>query len=445
MSSYTKLFILLIALMGGHWVYGQGSGINSPFTRFGIGDVISESPLFIRQMGGVGTSFLDGYHLNFDNPASLSHLRATGFDVGVTITSSQLSDANNSSSSWYGNMSYLSFAFPMRNPINQVFSNQTHALSWSMGFALMPHSRVSYDIVAGSESDTGFRFDNFSGSGGSYKALWANAIKYRNISLGVNLGGVFGKIDYDRVISFPEAVGSFNNEFNTSYSMRGLYAKFGLVYLLQLNKKAMDQDGLNPDVKSISFGLTYKPNVSLSTEAEINNLGVQRIGTIVIRDTLMSSTGVIGSGTLPAELGLGVTYYGGNTYGLSVDLRRTFWSNYRMDPAPETFSDTYRMALGGFWRPDYDDINSFFNRVSYKLGVYYEQDPRLINGDRISSYGLTFGLGMPLSWQRRFSNLDLGVTIGKRSVDNILSESFAQFTLGFTFNDSDWFIKRKFN
>ena len=76
--------------------------------------------------------------------------------------------------------------------------------------------------------------------------------------------------------------------------------------------------------------------------------------------------------------------------------------------------------------------------------MYYERDPRLINDERFSTFGVTFGLGMPLSWQRKFSNLDMGVTFGKRSVD-ILSESFVKFTFGFTFNDSDWFIKRKFN
>ena len=138
-------------------------------------------------------------------------------------------------------------------------------------------------------------------------------------------------------------------------------------------------------------------------------------------------------------------YYGGTKYGIGFDYRKTFWSNYRNDANPETLVDTDKISLGGYFRPDYNDINTFFNRVSYRLGVYYEQDPRLINTERITSYGVTMGLGMPLAWQRKFSNLDLGLNIGKRSVEGVLTENFAKITFGFTFNESDWFIKRKFN
>jgi hypothetical protein len=444
MSLKIKYLFTFLAYVALTQLNAQGSNINSPFSRFGIGDLLSESPMSIRQMGGVGTSFIDAYHANFDNPASLAHLRSTAFDVGIALDYAKLKDANNESSHWYGNLGYLSLAFPMRNPLNEVFSREKHEFFWSMGFAVMPNSRTSYAITSEGENEAGPISRNFTGSGGSYKAMWSNALKYKNLSLGVNLGALFGKFEYERSISFPGSAGAYNDEFNTSYSMSSLYAKFGLIYLQRLNK-ASEENVVNPNAKLLSFGLTYKPNLSVATEADISNLAVQRLGAVILADTLQSSLGMAGMGTLPAELGFGITYYSGNAYGISLDIRRTFWSNYKMDPAPEQFSNTTRLAVGGFWKPDYDDINNFFNRVSYKLGVYLEEDPRLINGDQISSYGLTLGLGMPLSWQRKFSNLDLGVTIGKRSVDNILSESFAKITMGFTFNDSDWFIKRKFN
>jgi len=83
--SLTIKHLLVFALLGTSiWLSGQGQGaVNSPFSRFGIGDIATENPMFIRQMGGIGTSYLDVTQLNFDNPASLGYLNQTAFDVGI--------------------------------------------------------------------------------------------------------------------------------------------------------------------------------------------------------------------------------------------------------------------------------------------------------------------------------------------------------------------------
>lgn len=148
---------------------------------------------------------------------------------------------------------------------------------------------------------------------------------------------------------------------------------------------------------------------------------------------------------MPGELGFGMTYHHKNKFAIGVDYKRVFWSNYENDANPESLDNTSRFALGGYYRPDYNSINSFFSRIYYRFGFFMEQDPRQIENKSIDNYGLNLGFGLPFTWQRKISHMNLGVSLGKRSIDDILSETYVKMTLGFTFNDSDWFIKRKYN
>lgn len=405
-----------------------------------------------RQMGGLGTAFIETYHLNFDNPATLGHLRATAFNVGLDFKQASISDNNTNVSQWSGNLGYLGIGFPLRNPLSELFSKGDYKFNWGMGFAVMPNSATSYNISSDDTSpDVGRFVRNFTGEGGSWKAMWSNSIKYGDFSIGANLGLVLGKISYARNIVFPEERNAYTNSFSNTYTMRGFYSKLGALYLHTFNKAQVKESNGNIAPRMMSVGLTYKPNIRFSTTSDVSNVNIFPLPISSVNraisqvDTLSVATNIAGNGDLPAELAFGLMYYGGSGFGLGMDYRKTFWSNYTNDANPETLDDTYKISAGGYWRPDYNDINNFFNRVSYRLGVYYEQDPRLINDDRITSYGVTLGLGMPLAWQRKFSNLDLGLDIGKRSVDGVLSETFAKITFGFTFNESDWFIQRKFN
>ena len=435
------LFLLFILISID--VFGQG-GVNSPFSRFGIGDMASESAMHIRQMGGIGTSYLDLNHLNFDNPASLSHLRTTGFDVGLDFKRSSISDDRSSSSQWSGNLGYLSMGFPLRNPVNEVFSREDYKFNWGMGFALMPNSTVSYDITRLDSLTEGQSFlRSFTGNGGSYKAMWSNSIKYGDFSAGLSMGWLFGNIEYSRNIEFSPVLAAFNNRFERSYNFRGFYSKAGLMYFKVLNKKELQENLALQNPKSISIGFSYKPGINISTESAVSEINEILNGGIT--DTLSFVSGIEGSGNLPAEIGFGATYTHGVHFAFGFDIRRTLWSNYVNDANPETLTNTTRVGFGGYWRPNATDFSNILNRTSYRFGLYFEQDPRSIESESINTFGITLGAGLPLAWQRRFAKLNLGLDIGKRSVRNILDENFVKVTFGFTFNESDWFIKRKFN
>lgn len=440
-----KLFTWLLILVGLQ-LSAQG-GINSPFSRFGIGDLNSESPMHIRQMGGIGTSYIDLYQLNFDNPASLSHLQSAAFDVGLDFKRSTITDANNTSTQWSGNLGYLALGFPLRNPFNALFTQENYKFNWGMGFAVLPNSSVSYDISRTDVTELGDVFErNFTGTGGTYKAIWGNAIKYGDFSLGANIGWLFGQLNYQRNIDFTSELSAFDNSFLNSYSLRGFYSKLGLMYVGVLNKTDVKDIAKREAPKSISVGLTFKPGINISTKAQVSDINTANILAFgILSDTLNFSTDQLGSGKLPGELAFGVNYTHGLKYSVGIDVRQVFWSNYTNEANPETLENTLRIGLGGQFRPNPSSLKSILARSSYRLGFYMEEDPRVIDNEQISSYGMTFGVGLPLAWQQKFSTVNIGVDIGNRSIGDLLSENFARITFGFTFNERNWFQKRYLN
>ena len=67
-----------------------------------------------------------------------------------------------------------------------------------------------------------------------------------------------------------------------------------------------------------------------------------------------------------------------------------------------------------------------------------------INGSAIDEFGMSFGLGLPVS--QFFSNANIGVEFGKRGTtdNNLIEEKFVNLQIGLSLNDR-WFVKRRYN
>ena len=59
------------------------SQVNSPYSRYGIGDLYGSRNAVSRGMGGLATAYRDIQSVNFVNPASYSNIGFVTFDVGV--------------------------------------------------------------------------------------------------------------------------------------------------------------------------------------------------------------------------------------------------------------------------------------------------------------------------------------------------------------------------
>ncbi|MEM9546658.1 MAG: hypothetical protein AAGA77_11840 [Bacteroidota bacterium] len=444
-----KLIVVLFTFFMASQLVAQTNG-NSPYSRFGIGDLTNDNFMHTRMMGSIGTSYLDGYHINIVNPASYASLRATAFDIGLDAKRSTLSSGDESNTTWSGNLQYISLAFPLGNPLNEILDQKKRNYDLGMSFTLMTNSTVGYNIaVQDSLAGIGNLERLYGGEGGSYKFLWGNAIKYKDFSFGVNLGYLFGNIRYEQNVTFFDLPDAYQNLFSSQYNLNGFLFDVGTIYSKVLNKKQL-QDKTERVPKLFSLGLRVKSATNFNTNLTTAQFGVQTInGTNQFIDTAFIASDLKGSGKLPLEWGFGASYYGGEKFMIGVDLSATNWSSYKNDADPTAsenpLSDTYSVSFGGYYRPDYKSYNRYFKRVYYRYGFYYRSDPRSVGGDQLDEYGLTLGLGLPFIYQRKISHANLGLEFGRRGSGSPIAESFFRISLGFTFNDDEWFIKKKYN
>lgn len=429
--------------------FGQSNNGNSPYSRFGLGDIVDQNFINSRNMGGLGNSLFDGYRINIVNPASYASLKATAFELGVTGTRSTYSTDEASRTSWDGNLQYFALGFPLSNPLNEVLDQKKRPFDIGMSFALIPNSTVGYNIESTEDDpDLGLITRRFEGDGGSFNFQWGNAIKYKNFSFGVNLGYVFGGIENERSVVFQEVPAVYQTLFSNNYSLRGFYLNTGILYNKVLNEKKI-LDKVDKEPVMISLGFTFTPPSNFNTNATNSQLGIQDLVVGNDIDTLSFQQDVTGNGRLPLRLGLGANYYYKEKYMIGIDFSLANWSSYEND-ADDTvvnnpLKNTFNVALGGFYRPNYRSFNNYFERIYYRYGVYYESDPRQINNEQLDAYGVSFGLGLPFIYQRGISHADIGVELGQRGAGSVIEETFLTINVGFTFNDSQWFLKSKYN
>ena len=147
-------------------------------------------------------------------------------------------------------------------------------------------------------------------------------------------------------------------------------------------------------------------------------------------------------------LGLGIAYYNGEKSAYTAEVKIGNWSNYYNEASGDvkgSLRNSMHVALGGYFRPNYKSFTSFWKRAYYKYGFYYDKDPRIVANENLTKYGVTVGTTLPFVFQRKVAHADVGIDFGKSGSGTIIEEKYFKINFGFTFNDDDWFIKRKYN
>lgn len=451
MLSYRTKVIVFVLLISAIQCWAQESNfllqpkINSPYSRFGIGDLVDQHLAASTGMGGLSAAFNDPFNLNILNPAALAHLQSTAFEVGFYAKYGTLEGDNQSQDLWSGNLSYLALGFPLKNPINKVLDRDDSPWGFGMDFALLPYSQVGYNIelVTNEGEDLGQVSQYLKGSGGTYRVSWGNAVRYKTFSVGFNLGYTFGKLVNSRRVEFDSLRNYYNSELLDDISVGGLFYNIGVQYIY--NFKKAGRDGVEvPSGRRIIVGAFGNPGLPFNTKS--SRFYHRDNFSYGVLDTISAPPIVELSGTFPAEFAFGITYENFNDFRLGFEYKMMQWSGYENEAKAESLSDSYRIALGGEWVPNHLSYNNYLERVRYRLGLFYGTDPRSFGGDQLTHYGLTLGLGFPIILPRQqISFLNVALEAGRFGLPDGLNETYAKLTLGFTLNDNTWFFKRKFN
>jgi hypothetical protein len=441
------LFVLFVA--GGLQMSATAQE-NSPYSRYGIGDLAPNHNVFTRGMGGIAAGITDSRSVNFTNPASLTSIYNTIFDVGTEIDYRILKNTNPAKKFTSANtyVSYLTMAFPLTTP-----KMAKKDMFWAMSFGIKPVSKMNYKIEK-NERLTGIDSLNtlYEGSGGLNQAFFGTGFKYKNLSVGINAGYMFGSKDYSSVLTFISDSAYFyylsNSSNKTTYG--GLFINGGLQYDI-----ALARDEKNPDIitKKIKLGVYGNLQQKLNARTDIvrETIFYDQNGGYYRLDSVYEEKDVKGTIKLPAMIGFGAAYQGTN-WLFGVDFEYGNWASYRYYGKTDAVQNNWTIRAGAQYYPAKDNtpVKKYFNFVKYRAGFYYGSDYIKINQNR-PDYGFTIGTGMPLTSLKRISYtgeyvvLNTALEFGNRgNRQTNLRESVVRFSIGVSMN-ARWFQKPKYN
>lgn len=418
---------------------------NSPYSRYGMGDLVPNTSIINRSMGGVAAAYADydkrydernfpkSQTINFLNPASYSRMRITSFDLGFEVDSRTINSISEGAkfNSKSAIISYVQLGLPL---------SRKHGLGMTIG--LRPVTRVNYKIqkdekIAGIDSITHL----FEGVGGSYQVYAGVGKSFKNLSVGFNTGYFFGTKDYStRNIFLPDSADNiyYKSNYETKANFGGFFFDAGAQYRAQLSKTTILHLGV--------YG-TFKRKYKATKDYQVETYNYDANGGVYRIDSVYSNKGLKGELLYPSTIGGGFMFEKVDKWQLGADVTTTSWNEYRFFGEKDFVDKSWMVKVGGQVTPNLYSQSSYWSRVTYRAGFYF--GPDYIRTDRkLPQFGVTAGAGLPVRknpYTNQFSFINIGLEYGKRgNKDNLISENIFRIAAGFTLSDL-WFVKRKYN
>lgn len=450
-TTLRNLLILCCLQVIGSSLYAQD---NSPYSRYGLGDLTPSTNIAARGMAGISAAYADPFSINFTNPASYSSFLAyqeerskkvaSGralFDVGLNFNNHTLREGNSPEKSTSSDalFSYLQLGVPIKR-------------NWGFSFGLRQLSRISYDInhferlqdpITGANIDSAVT--NYTGDGGAFLGSLGTGIAIKNFSVGINFGYLFGKKEYTTKRVFLNDTVAYNSARYTSTASFGdIYTTLGVQYKIDLSNKLLLRLGAYGNLKQ---NINAEQDILRQTFAGSQS-GDQQI------DSVYQQKGVKGTIIYPPGYGAGFVLekkpdIQNNKFGtwlVGLDFIQNNWSEYRFYDAPDSVQNQWELRFGMQIRPE--PKKSYFSNVMYRAGVTMGQDYIHVE-EKLPMWSVCFGMGLPL---RNYNALARGQAsiinlsfefIKRGNNDNLLKDNIFRISAGLSFSDL-WFNKKKY-
>lgn len=422
-----KKIVVLSFISAGYFLNAQTIG-NSPYAAFGIGDVKYDNTVDISAMGGVSTAYVNDFNnkFNFSNPAANQNFVLTSFSLEATNENNYFKtdylDTKSTKHSTY--LSNISMAFPLSKKVK-------------FGLGYQPYSSKAYEIVSSQEIDGSTKVNRFSGNGTLSNVQ--GALSYHinsNFSLGFRTNFYFGKLSDKQEISYTDA--DLVNGFETTNIIKSFNFTAGAVY-----QKKFEND------RKLTLGGTYTFGTTGDLETRYKNstyyfvTSEDRFNEHVIEETTGKDKNL-----LPMQGSFGVGYGDDAKWFASTQFDFKKGQDIMFLGKPFNYQDSYRIAAGGWYLPNYNNFRNYFSRVIYRFGAYYEKGNLQLNNKNINEYALTLGASLPFANTNinRMSYVDVGLELGKRGTleNNLINQTFVNFKIGLNFADL-WFRKTEYD
>ncbi len=438
---------------------------NSPFSRYGLGDVYPSQNIGSRAMGGISAAYQPSQWINSVNPATYSSLRFLDlgngikggrvvYEIGTTIDTRGLHSATPSDKFNSVNFipSYVQIGVPLSNNLKS---------STGLVFGLRPATKVSYSVQENKRS-----FDSmqtiYEGNGGLNQAFIGLGKRIGNFSFGVNAGYEFGQKNISTKIDFlNDSVLYYRSNSSDSTSFGGFFINPGIYSAFKL-KQVNNPTTKIPETYFLSIGasgtLQQHLNATKSVNRQTFTYGTS--GEFIQIDSVYKLADIKGKIEMPLSYTAGFRFYkmmGAESprvipvtkWSFGADYTATKWTDYRFFDQPDQINDSWRVSAGGEITPDPLNGNTFWSRSTYKVGFYAGKNYINADGNGYNERALTFGTAFNLRKFRSIDNqstlINTAFEIGKRGTSvNNLTETFFKLSVGLALSDL-WFIHRKYD
>ena len=429
---------------------------NSPYSRYGLGDITPNQNIVTRGMGGIAAGYSDFTSINFINPASYGNLgyaepavvrlnpgyqRSTIFDIGAEVDSRTLKSTSPLAKYTSNNLviSYVQLGFPIK-----LKKANRKGIFLGATLGLKPVSKINYKIakferLQGIDSVATI----YEGNGGLNEVTTGLGLRIKNLSIGFNFGYAFGIKDYSTKLTFlNDTAHYYTSNSSSKTSFGGAFIKGGLQYEIMMKNRSVLRLGAYGNLKQTLKGSQDITRETISPDASGNDI---RIDSVYVNN-------IKGNVIRPASYGVGFTYRDSiGHWSFGADYEVTQWQDYRFYGKQDLLANNWKVRAGVEYFPaSYNTpIKKYFSFVRYRFGVNYGSDPVNINGT-IPEYGFTFGAGFPLKLRRGFyetqsSMLNTALEIGSRgNGQSNIKETTVRLSIGLSLGDL-WFRRSKYD
>ncbi len=456
---YYKFFIVFVWAVFLCLLANAQSFSLSPYSKFGIGDVTYNPYLPGLSMGYTSIAQRSNRYINSLNPAAATATDTMSFitDISIVGRTHHLKSGNLNNTQTNTDISYLAMGFPI-------------VKNWKTYIGLSPISNVGYKINDEQQIDTLELSTTYKGDGGFNELFISNGFillnkKYsnkfnnttyhyfHNFSIGIKASYIFGSLDKYTTAVFPNDQNIFDLYKTERFIVSGFNPKAGIQYeFLKQEEVLFDKKN---KIKIIA-GATYSPLTNINAKQTSLVTKYLNIQGSITKDTIQNIVNKKGKIQFPGTIGFGFTLETNNKFTWSTDINFQQWSATHFFNEPTNLKNSIFIGTGIQYIPDPTKFYNYWKMINYRMGGYYQQSYLNVSSTNISEFGITFGLGLPITKtdkgestmiRRRLPPmLNLALSYGSRGTEknSLIKEQFIQFSIGLNLHDI-WFVKRKYN
>ena len=399
--------------------------ISQPYSIFGVGVVNKASNGIQNGMGGASYAMQSPYYINFRNPASYAAFDSLSFvaDVAASVHVSTLAAGNTgvTQKNTYVRPDYLAIGLPVTR-------------HWRTSVGLVPFSTIGYDMVSSRTVDPiGEVSYEYSGKGGLNQLYWGNAFRLcKGLSIGLNAAYMFGSI-YNYSRTEFEGSNFYNTNITDAYHLDGIYLNAGLQYVFKVKDK-----------HQIGLGAVYGNTAYIwARENLLISYYQGTYSTVTTYDTALCDNTPRGNLHIPQSVGGGLSYTYKDKISLAADVTWNNWSRYKFMQHSDSLQDAIAASVGFQYVSD-PLSPKFFKRLAVRVGAHYSTGEFFLRDKPVSEFGVSAGIGIPLTTFNTHSSINLVFEYGKTGtmVNELVRQNYFRFTLCFTLQEK-WYQRMK--